>query len=84
MSGQPDSSRMQGQEMEANNVEEDDIIDLLDDAEALEFVQFNPSEQDENAWEAGEVINTFLEKHFLHPLAPEECEAIKKDFPKPA
>ena len=40
--------------------------------------------QDENAWEAGEVINTFLEKHFLHPLAPEERETIKTYFPKPA
>ena len=40
--------------------------------------------QDENTWEAGEVINTFLEKHLLHPLASEEREAIKKDFPKPA
>jgi len=40
--------------------------------------------QDENAWEAGEVINTFLEKHFLHPLAPEERETIKTYFLKPA
>ena len=60
--------------------DEDDIIDLLDDAEALEFVQFDPSVQDENAWEARKVINTFLEKYSLHPLAPEEREAIKKDF----
>ena len=61
MSGQPGSSRMQGHEVEADIVEEDDIIDLLDDAEALEFIQFDPSVQDKNAWEAGEVINAFLD-----------------------
>jgi len=38
MSGQPGPSRMQGQEVEADNVEENDIIDLLDDAEAHEFI----------------------------------------------
>ena len=83
-SGQPGSSRTQGQEVEAENGDEDDVIDLLDDTEALKFIQFDPSVQDENVREAGEVINTFLEKHFLHPLAPEEREAIKKDFPNPA
>jgi len=46
-----------------------DVIHLLDDVEAMEFVQYDPSVQDETAWEASETINTFLEKYFLHPLA---------------
>ena len=82
-SGQPGSSCTQGQEAGGDDHEED-VIDLLDDAEALELVQYDPSVQDENAWEASETINTFLEKHFLHPLASDERERIKKDFPRPA
>jgi len=83
MSGQPGSSCTQGQDEEGDDNEED-VIDLLDDAEALELVQFNPSVQDESTWEAGDTINTFLEKHFRHQLPPGEREAIRKDFPKPA
>ena len=48
-----------------------DVIHLLDNVEALEFVQYDPSVQDETVWEASETINTFLERHFLHPLAPD-------------
>lgn len=83
MSGQPGSSCTQDQEVEGDDNEED-VIHLLDDAEALELVQYDPSVQDETAWEANETINAFLEKHFLQPLASDERDRIKKDFPKPA
>ena len=68
--GQPGSSCMQGQAMQGDDNDKD-VIDLLDDAETLELVQFDPSAQDESTWEAGETINAFLETHFLHPLPPE-------------
>jgi len=83
MSGQPGSSCTQDQDKEGDDNEED-VIDLLDDSEALELVQFDPSVQDESTWEAGDTIHTFLEKHFRHQLPPGEREAIRKDFPKPA
>ena len=83
MLDQPGSSCTQGQEAEGDDNEED-VIHLLDDAEALELVQYDPTVQDETVWEANETINTFLEKHFLHPLAPDERDRIRKDFPKPA
>ena len=78
--GQPGSSCTQGQEEEGDK----NVVEFLDDAEALELVQFDHSVQDDSVWEAGETVNFFLEKHFLHPLPPEEREAIMKDFPKPA
>ena len=83
-SGQPGSSCTQGQEKKAEENEDEDVIDLLDESEALELVQFNPSVPEENAWEAGETINAFLEKHFQQPLAPKDRDAIKMDFPRPA
>ena len=70
-----------GQERESENDEDEDIIDLLDESEVLELVQSNPTVLEENAWEEGETINVFLEKHFRQSLVP---DAIKMDFPKPA
>ena len=40
---QPGSSCTQGQDVEAGDNEEDDVIELLNESEALEFVQFDPS-----------------------------------------
>ena len=82
MSCQPGSSCTQGQEAEGENNEED-ILYLLDDAEALELVQYDPSVQDKTAWETNETINTFLEKIFLHPLVLAEHNGVKNDCIKP-
>ena len=59
-----------------------DFVDLLDKEESLELVQFDPTVPDENAWEAGEIINSFIEKHFNHTITAEERDAIMKDFLK--
>ena len=79
-SGQLGSSHPQGQGKEAN---EGDYVELLDKGELLELVQFDPTVEDENSWEAGEIINSFIEKDFKHTITMEEREAIMKDFPKP-
>ena len=71
------SSRSQGQE------EEEDYVDLLDEGESLELIQFDPTVEDENARDAGEIINSFVEKHFKRTITAEEREAIMRDFPKP-
>ena len=57
-------------------------MELLDEGELLELVQFDPMVEDENAWEAGEIINSFIEKHFKRAMTMKEREAIMKDFPK--
>ena len=47
-------------------------MDLLDEAEALELVEFDPKVNPEDTWE-----------HFNRSLSNEEPEAIMKDFPQP-
>ena len=74
------SSRLQGQDDEID----EDFGELLDEEESLELVQFDPTVPDENAWEAGEIINSFIEKHFNHTITAKERDAIMKDFPKPS
>ena len=66
---QPGSSSLQ---VQAEVDEDEDVVDLLDDAESLELVQFNSTVGNDNAWEAGEAITSFLEKNFNHLMAPEE------------
>ena len=39
--------------------------------------------EEENVWEAGEIIKSFIEKYFKHAMTMEERDAIMKDFPKP-
>ena len=75
--GQPGSSSTQGQV-------EDDVLELLDDEEAREFTDFNPTVNNDNDWDAGEVINAFLKKHFGKAVTADERQAIMKDFPKPS
>ena len=58
----------------------EDAIELLDEAEALELVEFDPSVEPKNSWEAPPSISTFLER----TLSEEEKSAIMKDFPKPS
>ena len=66
------SSRSQDQGEE----EEEDYVDLLDEGESLELIQFDPTVEDENAWDAGEVINSFVEKHFKRTITAEEKEPL--------
>ena len=58
-------------------------MDLLDEAEALELVEFDPKVNPKDTWEPPQVIATFLERHFNQSLSNEEWEAIMKDFPRP-
>ena len=37
--------------------------------------------EDENVWEAGEIINSVIEKRFKHTMIMEKREAIIKNFP---
>ena len=72
-----------------SDVESEDEADLetvrlLDAAEALELVEFDPSINDTGEWEAPKSMSAFLQKHFNRSLKEEEREAIRKDFPKPA
>ena len=43
------------------------------------MVQFDPTVEYENAWEAGEIINSYIEKHFKRAMTIEERQAIMKD-----
>ena len=58
-------------------------MDLLDEAEALELVEFDPKVNSKDTWEPPHGIATFLERHFNRSLSNEEREAIMKDFPQP-
>ena len=73
-----------GLEKRSVNDDQDlDSIQLLDESEALELVEFDPSVEQKGAWAPPQVIVTFLEKHFNRALLEEEREGIMKDFPKP-
>ena len=63
--------------------EMDDTISLLDDAEALELVEFDPKVKPAGTWEPPKTIRNFLERQFNKSLSEEERESIMKDFPKP-
>ena len=56
--------------------DDSDVVDRLDDEEALEFTYFDPTVNDDNTWDAGVVINAFLGKHFSWVITPEVREAI--------
>ena len=43
---------------------EEDRLELLSEAEALEFVEFNPSVEPEDTWQPPKQMESFLEKHF--------------------
>jgi len=44
--------------------EEEDIVTLLDDEEATEFCNFDPTVPDESTWDAGEAIKQILRTEF--------------------
>ena len=50
-------------------------------ARRREIVRIGPTMEDENVWEAGEIINSVIEKHFKHTMTMEKREAIIKNFP---
>jgi len=64
--------------------EDEDIITLLDTDEDTEFTNFNPTVMNDSTWEAGYIINNYLEKNFNQEMLDTEKESIIKDFPKPA
>ena len=64
--------------------EDEDAIELLDEAEALELVEFDPSVEPKESWQAPASISSFLDKHFNRALSEEEKSAIMKDFLKPS
>ena len=78
-SGQPGSSRVQGQE----EGEEEDYLDLLDEDKALELVQFEPVVDNGDAWKACDTINNFIKKSFIQVITPIARDGIMKDYPKP-
>ena len=65
--------------------EQGNIVNLLDEAEALELVEFDPTVTPKSTcmWEPQKPIVSFLEKHFNKSLSEDERESIMKDFPKP-
>ena len=67
----------------AENSDSEDAIQLLDEAEALELVEFDPGVDSKDAWDPPNPITSFLEKHFNRSLSDVERDAIMKDFPKP-
>ena len=77
------SSREDGAGPSALRTEDEDFVDLLDEEEALELVEFDPKVDAKDTWPPPKSMKTFLEKHFNKSLSEEEREAILKDFPKP-
>ena len=57
-------------------------MDLLDEDEALELVQFEPA-VNEDTWNACETINSFIKKAFSTEISPTSRDGIMKDYPKP-
>ena len=78
-SGQSGSSRVQGQE----EGEKEDYLDLLDEDETLELVQFELVVDDDDAWKACDTINNFIKKSFTQVITPTARDGIMKDYPKP-
>ena len=77
----PGGSNGQGPSSKAG--EDEDIIDLLEESEALEMVEFDPSVSPKDSWEPPKAMADFFGKHFNRALSDNEREAIMKDFPKP-
>ena len=67
----------------AENSDSEDVIQLLDEAEALELVEFDLGVDSKDAWDPPNPIMSFLEKHFKQSLSDVERDTIMKDFPKP-
>ena len=67
----------------AKNSDSEDVIQLLDEAEALELIEFDPDVDSKDTWDPPKSMTSYLEKHFNRSLSDAEREAIMNDFPKP-
>ena len=56
----------------AENSDSEDAIQLFDEAEALEFVEFDPGVDSKDAWDPPKQMTSFLEKHFNRSLLDAE------------
>ena len=74
---QPRITEEPDEEKESESQGQEDIVDLLSEGEASEFVEFDPKD----SWKAPTI--SFIEKHFNRSLSDEEHKAIMKDFPRP-
>lgn len=64
---------MDEQSQEADReADRDEELEFLDETEALELVEFDPSVELKEAWGLPKAISTFLEKHFNRSLIEEE------------
>ena len=70
------------QEVEVDPVG-DDQLNFLEEAEALELADFDPSVKCKEEWTTPKSLDSFLQKHFNRALLDAEREAIVKDYPKP-
>lgn len=59
---------------------EEDVVDLQDEAEAMELVECDPKVKPSGTWEPPQAIHSFLDKHFNRSLTEEKREAMMKDF----
>ena len=50
----------------------EDTINLLDESEALEMVEFDPSVSPKDSWEPPRSMVSFLERHFNRSLSDSE------------
>ena len=66
------SSLLRKRSQEAQD--DEDSIQLLDEAQALELVEFDPSVEPKDAWSPPPAMTSFLEKHFHRSLEEGERE----------
>jgi len=55
----------------------------LEDAEALELVEFNPTVEPEGEWTPTQPVLAYLKKDFTKSLDHTELDKVVKEFPKP-
>ena len=63
--------------------DDQDVVQLLDEREALEFAEVYPTVQPIDTWPAPKPMTAYLNKHFNRFRTGKEREAIMDDFPKP-
>ena len=84
---QPQGSSQEAMEDSAvadgESYSEEDVVEPLDDAEALEFVEFDPTVDFPSAWVPSAAMVSFIEKHFNRCVMEDERTAIMNDFLKP-
>lgn len=49
---------------QVDEIDAEDNLSLLDDTEALEFVEFDPKVESTDSWDPPKGMASFLEKHF--------------------